>query len=400
MTDLPIINVGTENADIIGNDNRALQAAVDYIAGLGGGTVEIGEGQYLMHDSLHLRSGVTVRGKKGKTILRKADAVISTLVLDGDFGEQQITLKDPDGFAVGYGVAIWDSLTGSVHVTVARITGRNGNTFSIDNPLIADCMVDKKAKAVTVFPVISGYNVEGARIENLTIEGNKENNVYLDGCRGGGIFLYRTFKTVIKNCVVRNYNGDGISFQQSNDITVIDCICEYNASKGIHPGSGSQRPLVRGSTARHNATVGLFLCWRVRHGLFEDNILEANGRSGISIGHKDSDNLLRGNLVRLNSRSGILFPNESLGMSAHRNRLENNIIENNGAEGQAAGIHIQGQINDLVFKNNIIRDTRPGGSQTQTVGIHIEKEVGKVVLDGNEIKAKKRIDDRRPSKSE
>lgn len=398
MNELPSITVGKRSADLIGNDNRALQAAVDYIASLGGGIVEIGQGRYVMRDSLHLRSNVTVRGTKGKTILRKADGVISALALDGDFGEQQITVAEPVGFEVGYGVAIRDDNAGGFHTTVARITGRNGNTFSIDNPLMSDCMVRDKARAATVFPVVSAYNVQAARVENIIIDGNKESNVHLNGCRGAGIFLYRAFGTVIQNCVVRNYNGDGISFQQSNDVSVVDCVCEDNAYLGIHPGSGSQRPLVRKCIARRNGTDGLFLCWRVRHGLFEDNVLEGNGRFGISIGHKDSDNLLRRNLVRLNHRDGVYFRNESLGMAAHRNRLEDNIIENNGAGGQAAGICIRGETNSLVFNNNSIRDTRPDGSQTQTVGIRIEEKVGEVILEGNKIDAETQIDDRRVSK--
>jgi len=395
MKELPTITVGKDNADLIGSDNRVLQAAVDYIAGLGGGLVEIGQGQFLMHDSLHLRSNVTVRGQKGKTILRKAAGVVSSLALDGDFGEQQITVAEPTGFAVGYGVAVWDDNAGGFHTTVARITGSNQNTFSIDKPLMTDCMVRDKAKAATVFPVISAYNIEGSRIENLIIDGSKESNVHLNGCRGAGIFLYRAFGTVIRGCIVRNYNGDGISFQQSNDVTVVDCICEDNAFLGIHPGSGSQRPLVRNCIARRNGTDGLFLCWRVRHGLFEDNVLEGNERFGISIGHKDSDNLFRRNIVRLNHRDGVFFRNESLGMAAHRNRLEENIIENNGADGQAAGIRIRGQTNDLLFKNNTIVDTRAKGAQTQTVGICIEESVGKVILEGNKIEAETEIDDRR-----
>ncbi len=406
MKDLPNITVGKDNAHIIGNDNRALQAAVDYIAGLGGGIVEIGEGEYLMYDSLHLCNNVTVRGKKGsprdslrRTVLRKADAAVSALALDGDFGEQQITLEDPTGFEVGYSVAIWDDRAGGFHTTVARITGRNDNTFSIDKPLMADCMVRNKAKAATVFPVVSGYHIEGARVEDLIIDGNKDSNVHLNGCRGAGIFLYRAFGTVIKDCVVRNYNGDGISFQQSNDVTVVGCICEDNTYLGIHPGSGSQRPRIRNCAARGNGTDGLFLCWRVRHGLFEDNILEGNGRFGISIGHKDSDNLLRRNIIRLNRQDGVFFRNETLGMAAHRNRLEENIIENNGAGGEAAGIRIRGQTNNLVLKNNIIRDTREDDSQSQTVGIRIEEQVGQVILDGNQIKAKTAIDDRRVPKS-
>ncbi|NIP24467.1 MAG: hypothetical protein GWN67_09070, partial [Phycisphaerae bacterium] len=215
---------------------------------------------------------------------------------------------------------------------------------------------------------------------------------------GAGIFLYRAFGTIIKSCLVRNYNGDGISFQQSNDVTVDGCICEDNASLGLHPGSGSQRPVIRKCIARRNGTDGLFLCWRVRHGLFEDNILEGNGRFGISIGHKDSDNLLRCNAVRSNHRDGVFFRNESLPMAAHRNRLEENIIENNGAGGEAAGIRIRGYTNDLVFRDNIIRDTRPKDSQTQTIGLRIEEKVGKITLENNKIEAEKLIDDRRQSK--
>lgn len=397
MNDLPRIAVGRENADIIGADNRALQAAVDYIAGLGGGTVEIGDGEFTMCDSLHLRPFVTVRGKKDKTILRKADGRVSSLALDGDYGEEQVTVTDPTGFEVGYGVAVWDSRSGGFHTTVARITGRRGNTFSISRPLTADCMVANEAKAATVFPIVSGVEVEGVRIEDITVNGNQEKNVSLNGCRGAGIYLYRGHGAVIQSCMVRNYNGDGISFQGSNDVTVTDCVSEDNAALGIHPGSGSQRPVVRRCVGRRNGTDGLFLCWRVRHGVFEDNLLEDNGQFGISIGHKDSDNLLRRNRVRLNKSDGVCFRNEALGMAAHRNRLEGNVIENNGAGGQAAGIRIRGETNNLVFVNNSIRDTRPEGSQTQTVGIRIEEKAGGVTLEGNAIEAKTRIEDRRPS---
>ncbi len=397
MKDRPIVTVGLRDADIVGADNRALQAAMDYISGLGGGTVEIGAGEFIMHDSLHLRSFVTVRGTKGKTILLKAKAASSPLLLDGDFGEEQITVKNADGFKVGHGVAIWDKNSGGFHTTVARITGQNGNTFSINTPLNADCMVANGAQAASVFPVISGYNLEGARVENLIIDGNKDENISLNGCRGGGIFLYRGFGTVIAGCVVRNYHGDGISFQQSNDVLVQDCVSEDNAGLGFHPGSGSQRPIVRSCIARRNGEDGLFLCWRVKHGLFEMNIFENNGRFGISIGHKDTDNLLRDNEVRANHQDGVFFRNETEGMAGHRNRLENNLIENNGAKASGAGIRVRGETKNLVFRNNVIRDTRAADARKQTVGIRIEEQAGEVLLEGNKIEAATEVDDRRKS---
>ena len=198
MGDRPRVTVGGTGADIAGTDNRALQAAVDYVAGLGGGTVEIGAGEYLMSDSLHLRANVTVRGQGEKTVLRKAKSASSPLALDGDFGEEQITVRNPAGFEVGDGVAIWDKDAGGFHTTVARITGRNGDTFSISLPLNADCMAAAGGQAATVFPVVSGYNLDGVRLENLAIEGNQRENVHLNGCRGGGIFLYRCPGAVIE----------------------------------------------------------------------------------------------------------------------------------------------------------------------------------------------------------
>ena len=140
---------------------------------------------------------------------------------------------------------------------------------------------------------------------------------------------------------------------------------------------------------------GLFLCWRVRHGLFENNRLEGNGRFGISIGHKDTDNLLRNNQVRGNHEDGICFRNESEGMAGHRNRLEDNLIENNGLKKDAAGIRVRGETRDLVFKNNTIRDTRTGVDRKQTTGIRLEEKVGTVTLEGNQIEAANVMNDER-----
>jgi hypothetical protein len=399
MSESPTVRVGREGADIVGADNRALQAAVDYVANLGGGIVEVGPGDYLMRDSLHLRSNVTVRGTPGKTVLRKAAGAASPLALDGDYGEEQVTLADATGFDVGCGIAVWDKGSGGFHTTVATITGRRGNTVSISRPLNADCMTSNGAQAATVFPVVSGVDVDGVRVEHLIVEGNKDANANLNGCRGAGIYLYRGFGAVIGGCTVLHFNGDGISFQQSNDVTVTDCVSEDNAGLGLHPGSGSQRPTVRGCTARGNGEDGLYLCWRVRDGVFENNLLDANARNGISIGHKDTDNLLRNNKVTGNGRDGVLFRNESEGMAAHRNTLEGNVIEDNGRKGEVAGVRVQGQTRGLVFKNNTIRDTRAAAERRQTTGVRVEKDAGEVTLDGNAIDANTAVKDERAAAS-
>ncbi len=52
---------------------------------------------------------------------------------------------------------------------------------------------------------------------------------------------HRGFGTVTQNCEVRNYIGDEIRFQQSNDVTIAECRSENSTQLGFHPGRGSQR---------------------------------------------------------------------------------------------------------------------------------------------------------------
>jgi Right handed beta helix region len=357
--------------DVCGSDHRALQGAVDYVAAAGGGTVEVGPGVYLMGDSLHLRSGVTVRGSGPETVLRKAPAAVSPLVLDGDYGEEQITVAAGEGFAPGRGVAVWDDRSGGFHTVVATLLEGPlepavpeealGSTFRVSRPMQADYLVSRGAQAATVFPVISAYHVSGARVERLAIDGNREQNVPLTGCRGGGIFLYRAHGTVISRCLVRDYNGDGISFQQSDEVRVERCEVTGNAALGIHPGSGSQRPQVLDCHSHGNGTIGLFLCWRVRGGRFERNRLEGNGRIGISIGHKDTDNLFVENAVTGNGRYGVLFRDEAGPMSGHRNRFLRCTIEGNGRDDpEGAEVRVDGETRGVVFEDCSV-GAAPGG---------------------------------------
>jgi parallel beta-helix repeat protein len=364
--------VGIDEGDIRGNDNRALQAAVDYVAGLGGGTVHIGPGRYQMRNALVLRDKVRIVGVPGKTVLVASDGFSTPLAADGDCNQREIIVTEPAGFRVGDGVAIADSRSaGGFDVTTATITARlDDKTFRISGPLRADYMVFRKASARLAFPLVGGWQVKNAAVEGLTLDGNRASSQPLDGCRGGGIYLFESADVVIRNCTVSDYNGDGISFQVSQRVTVEDCVVKNNAGHGLHPGSGSQHPVVRRNHSTGNGQDGLFVCWRVQHGVFEKNELPANKRFGICIGHKDSDNLFRDNVVVSNKSAGIFFRNETEAMGAHRNVFENNRILDNGQSGSTlAAIVIRGYHHNLLFRGNTIGNTKAVG--TPSVGLLI-----------------------------
>jgi parallel beta-helix repeat protein len=372
------IRVGIDDGDLCGGDHRALQAAVDYVAGLGGGTVFIGPGRYLMRNALTLRDHVRVIGSPGETVLVAADGARSLLACDGDCNERQITLANPAGFQVGDGVAIGDdSQGGGFGVTTATLTAQlSADSFRISAPLYFDYMVARNAAARRAFPVVGGWQVKHVAVEGLTIEGNRASAERLDGCRGAGIYFFECEDVTIRRCIVREYNGDGISFQVSREVTVEECLAQANAGLGLHPGSGSGEPVLRGNRSIGNDGDGLFVCWRVRHGLFEGNDLRDNGGSGISIGHKDSDNLFRGNTVTGNGKAGVLFRGETEAMGAHRNRFEGNTILDNGKaeDGQAAWapVVIRGVHHDLLFRDNTIGHSQPPPSAGP--GIRVSEE--------------------------
>jgi|SRR5579864_1554755 len=359
------IRVGIDEGDFRGSDNRVLQAAVDHVAMLGGGTVRIGPGRYEMRNALTLRSHVRIVGTAGKTVLVACDGRETRLACDGDCYERQITLDDPSGFRVGDGVSIQDEKAGGgFEVTTATLSAQvDDRTFEISAPLYLDYLVAQKATARLAFPIVGGWNVQDASVEGVTIEGNRAARGKLDGCRGGGVYLFQCEDISIRDCVVRAYNGDGISFQVSHRIVVEDCVSENNAGLGIHPGSGSQQPVVRRCGALGNGGDGLFVCWRVKHGLFEDNKIIANDGAGVSIGHKDTDNRFQRNEITGNGSSGVWFRNELEAMGAHRNVFEENrILDNGGAKsGKAlACVTIRGNHQDLIFRKNTIGNSKPG----------------------------------------
>jgi polygalacturonase len=57
-----------KDADIVGSDQRAIQAAVER---LGGGTVRILAGTYRLRNAVYLQSGVHLIGEGEKTVLIK-----------------------------------------------------------------------------------------------------------------------------------------------------------------------------------------------------------------------------------------------------------------------------------------------------------------------------------------
>jgi hypothetical protein len=377
------LTVGPNKGDLAGGGEKVLQAAVDAVARLGGGTVRLLPGTFRLRNAVYLASGVRLVGSGPDTVLLKEPSITTKLRLDSDWYDQEITLADARGFQVGDGVCLRarNPDNGGPTVIKRTLVARSGNRFKLDRALRENLWLAGEATASTLFPILSGENVSGLVIEDLTLDGNRANNASLDGNYAGCIFLQDCKDVAVRRVTARHYNGDGISWQICHDVVVEDCHSHGHAGLGLHPGSGSQRPVIRGNRVRDN-DIGIYFCWGVRHGLAEKNVIEDIRSAGISVGHRDTDNLIRDNDVRRSGRVGILFRAErGRAFAPHRNRAEANRVHDSGGDDGIA-IDVGGETEGVALVRNELRETR---GPARRVGIRLGGQTRAVRLEDNRI---------------
>lgn len=377
------ITVGNRDADLNGTSERAIQAAVDTLARAGGGTVKLLPGTFRLRNAVYLASRVRLVGSGDDTVLIKEPSASSKLAADSDWYDQEITLVDASGFQVGDGICLRaKNAHHSGEVVIKRtLVAQSGSRFKLDKGLRENLWAAGNPTASTLFPILSGEFVTDVAIENLTLDGNRTNNANLDGNYAGCIFLQDCANVTIRDVTARNYNGDGISWQICHDVTVENCRSLDNAGLGLHPGSGSQRPVIRTNRLVGNQ-IGLFFCWGVKFGLAEGNTIEDTKTAGISVGHRDTDNLIRNNVVRRSGQAGILFrPERGPGFTGDRNEVVGNVVEDTGNE-TAAAVDVQGTTANLTFRKNVLRETR---GAARRVGFRLGKDTKAIALEENRI---------------
>jgi len=377
------ITVGPQKADIVGADHRVIQAAVDYVAGLGGGTVHILPGTYKFRNAVQLRNGIRVVGSGEDSLCIKEPSVKTMLAENSDWYDREVTLTDASGFEIGDGIVLRtkNPHNGSHDVYKRTLVARSGKRFKLNEMLVENFWTKEGATAATLCALFEGYRIADAAIEDICLDGNRANNEYLNGNYVGCIFLRESNRIHMRKVTARNFNGDGISWQVCHDVRVEDCHAHDNASFGFHPGSGSQRPVVTSSKMERN-DIGFFFCWGVKWGMVEKNTMADNKRFGVSIGHNDTDNVVRNNEVLRSGKVGIYLRQEhGPTFSPSRNHIEANRVVDSGTETGVA-VDIEGLTEAVMLKNNVLLETRQPASR---IGVRISKDAKQIQLAENKI---------------
>lgn len=360
------ITVGGREADIAGFSSKAIQMAADALKETGG-TIVLSPGIFDIQAPVKLYSNITLIGSGAKTVLKKCKGFRSRFILDADYGELQLTVSDVSGFRPGMGIAVFDDeRRHNWDVTTARITAIKGNTLYLDTYLVRDYLAEKNGTVSNACSVVEAVEAENVRIANLSIDGSGDSNDMVDGCRAGGVYLHKVKFALVENVSVKNFNCDGISWQITEHVTIRNCEISGCPNAGLHPGTGSPFTLIEGNKSHDNGGYGLFVCWRVRNGVVQNNVFFRNGINGISTGHKDTDMLFLNNHIYENGEDGISLRNEADLNAPHRSIFRGNTIENNGTKKPGYGISLMSRAEGVVVENNMIRNT---GAGKQMAGI-------------------------------
>jgi hypothetical protein len=377
------ITVGHKKADLVGTTDRVIQAAVDYVARRGGGSVRVLPGTYRLRNSIFLQSKVRLVGSGTETVLFKEPSVTTKLIVDGDHWDQEITLANPKGFEVGDGVRLVskDPYGKGTNIIQRTLIAARGNRFKLDRRLEERFHLEGDPQIATNFALIQCTDAADVLIENLMVDGNKAHNDMLDkgAFDDGSIRLDECNRITVRDVTVRDFYCDGIVWGISHDVLVENCSLQDGARLALHSGSGSQRSVVRGNRMRRSAE-GIYFCWGAQHGLYEKNVIE-DCNYGMTFGHSDSDNLIRDNDIRRSGDAGIHFRGGNKAFAPHRNRIERNRIVDSGAE-KGVAIDINGETEAVVIARNELRETRKPLSR---IGILIGAQTRDIRCSDNQI---------------
>ena len=364
------ITVGDDNSDIVGFTNQHIQAAIDRVSFLNGGTVVLSAGRFDCADAVHLRSGVSLVGQGADTVLRKNAMKSSSLTSYMAYGHEDLVVEDPSLFNIGDGFIVGDDKTGGFSETQGTIIAKKNGYLIANTRHNADYLHYRGGIVKTLYPLLSVIEEHDVKIQGITLEGNSSENDTLNGCRGGAFFAHFSNNVHVIDVHVRDFNGEGFSFQTCNNMHIEQCTAESCWGNGFHPGSGSISFHIHNCKSSKNKLSGFFYCVRVRNGLLENCEFLENEQHGVSIGERDVDSVNRLLLCKGNEQSGIFFRGGDGAVASHNTFIQGcKVIDNAGPQ-----VHVRGAVENVKLTDNLFEGD---------LGLKGEQEVVSLIVEGN-----------------
>ncbi|HUU29620.1 MAG TPA: right-handed parallel beta-helix repeat-containing protein [archaeon] len=354
-----------------GSPTAGIQEAVDALPE-GGGIVFIPAGTWEITRAIHLRSGVQLKGEGELTVIARRDPCFQVpLAASADSGALKITVKDVSGFKAGTEICVRSHKSSGWWCTHPVIESIEGQVINLDRALTHRYLLEDEAHASNFFPAFYANESKEIRIEDLVIDGRMEKREGFGNEFTVSAIHFRDVKdALICRVHVKRYPGDGFSMQIGDNITVADCLSEYNLGHGFHPGTGITSGSWTNNVGRYNGWDGLYFCHRVRHTLVSGNRFHDNGwngMGGLGEGGEGGDryDVVSGNFCYNNGKCGIQCT------GGGNNIVVNNVCENNSRSEPLRwpGILVEDTFSSIISGNKCLDFQVPDSAKTQGYGI-------------------------------
>jgi hypothetical protein len=359
-----------------------IQEAIDGLGGRGGKIV-LPKMEIELDRGIELRSNVTLVGQGRDTVLRMAPGRIYPLSGYHNYGMFDVPLIYTDGLMPGMTVTVRDNRHGGFFETFARVTWVDGNWVGLDRGLHSDYHAEESPILVTAFPMVFGVGVEDAGLHGVTLDGRRgDQPAGIGACRGAAVYFIRSHNVTVSDVVESDFAGEGLGFQMCSQVHISDCSVAGNAGNGFHPGAGSTGSSFENCVADGNDAAGFFFCVRANHISVRDSTFVNNAGPGVSVGTRDSDNLIEGCRMRRNGGPGLLFREARRPVEVHTCRVRHCVVEDNALTHGLGQVAILGDAHELCLEHNVIL----GSPERESAGLYIAPAAINIWLQDNEIR--------------
>jgi polygalacturonase len=350
------VSVGYDNSLFPLKTGESIQSAINYLDQFGGGTIELSEGEFILHSTIYPKSNISIFGQGSSTILKKAEVyAFSTLKNEALIDETVIYVTDPTNFYIGQGVNIGAENVKYNITTLTKIKNIEKNKITLEDPILFSCT--KNPYIANNFPCIFVNFAENVKIENLIVDGSRDLTPFISSWQIGGIKTWEALNFIAKNIEIKFISGDGISFGQSDHVFLDNLYIHDTDQIAIHLANGSKYATVSncflqnaGRNDQFNG-AGIFLCWNIENALILNNICSNNLGGGISLGHNDNYNLFMNNTVTFNFAGGIRFRSDGQNLCKENIFISNNVHSNSAFDLVVEGFPTNVYIDKKYYSN-------------------------------------------------
>jgi parallel beta-helix repeat protein len=347
-------------------DDVQIQAALDAVNSIGGGSVLLWEGTYVLAAQIRIYSNTLFNGTGLATIVTAAGSLAVNMIINddqvnGNFNIVVSKMKidgNKGAGALGSGIYFDGTTTHSSNISfkdlwVTNCAGIGIHPKRTDDLKISDCLFTLNG-TTTLDHGLYTLNCSNMEVVNCI----SRNNVGAGFKASGGTGTGGT-NVIFSSCTASHNGGRGISVADTTNASIIGCNADNNGDNGIvfiDETNGVVQGTISGCNSYLNTLRGIYI----------DNSFAIT---------------ITGNTCNNNGFDGILIYN------TNRVSVTGNVAVDNGktSPNTYGGIKMTGNSSRITLTGNVCNNT--GSNTTQQVGIWSIDTVDNLVLIGNYLNA-------------